>query len=82
MTPSLKTLGIKEFFNMKMIPNTVQKEDILEKRKLKSMSSDLNPFDTKEQQLYSDLLLDVRTLYPISKAESGHAMVETHFTRL
>ena len=37
------------------------------------------PLNMAEQQLHSEPLLDIRTPNPISKAEAGHAVKETHF---
>lgn len=42
----------------------------------------LAPFNTKELQLSSELLEEVRVPYPISKAEPRQAPEETHFSHL
>ena len=42
----------------------------------------LAPLYTKEQQLYSELPLDVRAPHPISNAEPGHSTEEARFSCL
>lgn len=42
----------------------------------------LAPFDTKEQRLYSEFPLDVRTLNSISKADPGQPAEETAFCHM